>query len=43
MNPLRQTWVATALALRALPGRLGPSLVTVIGVKGVPYAVPVKK
>jgi putative ABC transport system permease protein len=35
MNPLRQTWVATLLALRALPGRLGPSLVTVIGIATV--------
>jgi putative ABC transport system permease protein len=35
MNPLTQTWVATALAIRTLPQRLGPSLVTVIGVATV--------
>jgi putative ABC transport system permease protein len=32
MNPLRQVWTATKLALEALPQRLGPALVTVLGV-----------
>jgi putative ABC transport system permease protein len=35
MHPLRQTWVATLVALHALPQRLGASLVTVIGVATV--------
>src|SRR6185437_399560 len=35
MNPLRQALVATRLALSTLPGRLGPALVTVIGVATV--------
>ena len=35
MNPLRQTWVAPVLALRALPQRLGPAVVTVIGIATV--------
>ncbi|HSV03079.1 MAG TPA: ABC transporter permease [Phenylobacterium sp.] len=35
MHPLRQILVTTALALRSLPQRLGPSLVTVIGVATV--------
>ena len=35
MNPLRQVWIATALALQALPQRLGPAIVTMIGVATV--------
>jgi len=35
MHPLRQILVATALALRTLPQRLGPSTVTVVGVATV--------
>jgi putative ABC transport system permease protein len=35
MNPMRQVWIATALALQALPQRIGPALVTMIGVATV--------
>src|SRR5579871_4826133 len=35
MNPLVQVWVATQLALAALPQRLGPAIVTVIGIATV--------
>jgi putative ABC transport system permease protein len=35
MNPLAQTWTATMLGLRALPQRLGPAVVTVLGVATV--------
>ena len=35
MNPLVQVWIATKLALEALPQRLGPAIVTVIGVATV--------
>src|SRR5579872_4083895 len=32
MNPLTQVWTATKLALQALPQRIGPAAVTVVGV-----------
>ena len=35
MNPLVQVWIATKLALEALPQRIGPALVTVVGVATV--------
>jgi putative ABC transport system permease protein len=35
MNPLRQVWIATVLALQALPQRIGPAIVTMIGVATV--------